>query len=72
MADAVKGIVPPALSLNRTTQSGKDREKGPRGQGDRRKNDPAPAAVSEAEKQKEQADESDKEKTKGKILDISA
>lgn len=72
MADSVKGIVPPALSLDRAAQGSKEREKRQR-EDMRRKNDQAaPAAARQEEKQTEPADLPDGEKTKGKILDINA
>ncbi len=72
MADAVKGIVPPALSLYRTAQASKEREKRQREDTPRKNNQAVPAAARQEEKQEEPADKPDGEKTKGKILDINA
>jgi len=71
MADSVKGIVPPALSLDRTTRTGKEREKKKRAEAGRKPNDADPSASGDEASPKEPAGKSDQEKVKGKILDIN-
>jgi hypothetical protein len=68
MADSVNRIVPPSVSLDRSSAIGRERENKSRGEAPRQKPPPPPAEGTEAEK--DSAD-SGEEKIKGNILDIN-
>jgi hypothetical protein len=67
MADSVNRIVPPSVSLDRSSAIGRERENKNRGEAPKQK--PRPSAES-AETEKESADNGE-EKIKGNILDIN-
>jgi hypothetical protein len=67
MADSVNRIVPPSVSLDRSSAIGRERENKNRREAPKQK--PPPSAES-AEPEKESADNGE-EKIKGNILDIN-
>ena len=66
MADSVNRIVPPSVSVDRSSVIGKDRENRKRGEARDKKPTPAAAETPDQEKGSPET-----EKTKGKHLDIN-